>query len=181
MARKAEIVEEINDNRVFLRKINKHDAEFFFYSLNDKNLTSYLSLGPLKTLENSKRLIRGYLKYWDSYTQFNYIIELAEKNKQKVGSVSLWNINWQHLRAQIGIWLVPKYWGSGFGKKALNLLKNIAFFHLQLNRLEAYIAKENIRSIYLFEKCNFQKEGILRKYLNFEGNYHDAILMAYLK
>jgi RimJ/RimL family protein N-acetyltransferase len=180
MVKNAEIIEEISEGTVILRKINKHDANFFFNSLNNEDLTSYLSLGPLRTKEHSKRLIKGYLKYWDKCIQFNYIIELPGNQKEKVGSISLWNINWQHLRAQIGIWIVPSYWGRGLAEKSLNLIKNIAFLHLNLKRLEAYIAKENTRSIYLFEKCNFKKEGLLKKYLKFKESYHDAVIMACL-
>lgn len=181
MIRNSEIIEEINDGNLFLRKISKDDTEFVFKSLNNKDLINYLSLGPLKTLEHSKRLIKGYLKYWDNHLQFNYIIEFLKENKLKIGSISLWNINWQHQRAQIGIWLVPSFWRKGFAEKSLNLIKIIAFNHLKINRLEAYIALENKRSISLFEKAGFSEEGILKKYLNFHGNYHDAIIMACLR
>lgn len=181
MIRNSEIVEEINDGNLFLRKISKDDVEFVFKSLNDRDLITYLSLGPLKTLEHSKRLIKGYLKYWDNNLQFNYIIEFHKIDKVKIGSISVWNINWQHRRAQIGIWVVPSFWSKGLAEKSLNLIKNIAYNHLKINRLEAYIAIENERSISLFEKCGFNEEGVLKKYLNFHGNFHDAIIMACLK
>lgn len=181
MIRDYDIIEEINDGNLFLRKISKDDAKFVFKSLNNEDLIMYLSLGPLKTLEHSKRLIKGYLKYWDNNLQFNYIIELFDDNKLKIGSVSLWNINWQHRRAQIGIWLIPSFWSKGLAEKSLNLIKNIAINHLKINRLEAYIAIENKKSISLFEKCGFNKEGIVKEYLNFYGNYHDAIIMGCLK
>lgn len=180
MIRNSEVVEEINDEDLILRKISKDDIDFVFNSLNNKNLILYLSLGQLKTLEQSKRLIKGYLKYWDKFLQFNYIIELKKKKKEKIGSISLWNISWQHLRAQIGIWLVPSYWGKGFAQKSLNLIKNVAFIHLKLNRIEAYISIHNVRSLSLFEKSGFIKEGILKEYLKFQGKYHDAVIMACL-
>ncbi|MFX1388466.1 MAG: GNAT family N-acetyltransferase [Promethearchaeota archaeon] len=181
MAKNAEIVEEINDGNVYLRKISKKDVIFLFNSLNNENLTKFLSLGPLKSLEHSKRLIKGYLKYWESYIQFNYIIELKSNRMEKIGSISIWNINWKHLRGQIGIWLAPLYWKKGFGKKALIMIKDIAFHYLKLNRLEAYVATENRRSIHLFESCNFHKEGLLKQYLKFNGMQYDAFIMASLK
>jgi ribosomal-protein-alanine N-acetyltransferase len=181
MIRNSEIVEEVNEGNLFLRKISKEDIEFVFQSLNNKDLITYLSLGPIKTLEHTKRLIKGYLKYWDKNLQFNYIIELQDDNKIKIGSISLWNISWQHHRAQIGIWLIPSFWSKGLAEKSLSLIKIIAFNHLKINRLEAYIAIDNKRSIALFEKSGFRKEGILKEYLNFQGSYHDAIIMACLK
>jgi len=181
MLRNSEFVEEINDRDLFLRKISKNDIDFLFKSLNNTNLISYLSLGPLKTLEHSKRLIKGYLKYWDKRLQFNYIIEFLKNNKVKIGSISLWNINWQHRRAQVGIWVIPDFWRRGLAERSLSLIKILSFNHLKLNRLEAFIAIENKRSISLFQKCGFSKEGVLKEYLNFHGTYHDAIIMACLK
>ena len=182
MIRNSEVVEEISEGNVYLRKISKDDIEFVFQSLNNKDLITFLSLGPIKTLEHSKRLIKGYLKSWDINLQYNYIVELQKGGvKVKVGSISLWNVNWQHQRAQIGIWLIPSFWNKGLGEKSLNLLKIIAFNHLKINRLEAYIAIENKKSIYLFEKCGFIEEGRLKEYLRFHGSFHDAVLMTCLK
>ena len=176
-----EVIEEINDNNIFLRKISKNDAKFLFNSLKQREITNYMSLGPLKTLDSSKRLIGNYLKYWNNFSQYNYIIEIKEGNIiNNAGSISLWNISWLHMRAEIGIWLVPKYWKQGIGEKAISLIKIIAFNHLKLNRIEAHVAVDNIRSITLFKKCEFIKEGTLKQYLNFKGIYHDALILACL-
>jgi ribosomal-protein-alanine N-acetyltransferase len=176
-----EIVEEINDGSLYLRKVKKNDTKFFFTSLNEKSLISYLSLGPLTTMENSKRLIRKYLRFWDNYAQYNYVIELRESTIRSIGSINLWNLNWRHKRAEVGIWIIPSYWDKGFGERALNLIKTIGFNHLKLNRLEAHIANENKRSLFLFKKCGFKEEGILKQYLNFQGIFHDAFALACLK
>jgi len=181
MISEIEVIEEINDGTIYLRKITKNDSVFFFNNLNNNDLISYLSLGPLKTLEESKRLVRSYIKYWERYAQYNYIVELKEPQITKLGSVSLWNINWRHNRAEVGIWINKLNWNKGYGKRSLNLIKIIAFHHLKLNRLEAHIATENQNSIHLFEKCGFKQEGILKKYLNFHSTYHDAVVLTVLK
>ena len=181
MIYQSEIIEEIKDGNLTLRKISKHDGEFLYEGLNRKGMTDYLSLEPLKTVEHSKRLVRTYLKYWDNYVQFNYIILIQESVKVKVGSVSLWNVNWRHKRADVGIWIIPSYWNKGLGKKAINLIKKIAFNHLKLNRLEAHIAVENLNSISLFKNSGFKEEGKLYQYLNFQGTFHDALILACLK
>ncbi len=121
------------------------------------------------------------MRYWETNLQYNYIIEYHEENKVKIGSISLWNVNWQHQRAQVGIWLIPSFWNKGLGEKSLNLLKNIAFNHLKINRLEAYIAKENKKSLSLFKRCGFTEEGRLKDYLRFHGSFHDALIMTLLK
>lgn len=176
-----DIVEEINDKSFFLRKVKKSDAKFFFTSLNEKDLIAYLSLGPLATYLDSKILIRKYLKFWDNYAQYNYVIELRESSIKRIGSVNLWNLNWRHNRGEIGIWIIPSCWNKGFGERALNLIKNIGFLHLKLNRLETHIDINNESSTHLFKKCGFKKEGILKQYLNFHGVFYDALVLACLK
>lgn len=177
-----DIVEEINDETLFLRKISKEDISFFYESLKNKRMINYLSLGPLNSWEHSRRLIKSYLKSWEKYLQFNYLVEIREGKKiVKIGSVSLWGISWLHRRAEVGIWLLPNFWEKGNGKKSLNLIKIIAFHHLHLNRIEAHIATENERSIKLFKNCGFKEEGTLKQYLHLNGNFYDSIILACLK
>lgn len=177
-----DIIEEINENSLYLRKVSKDDIEFFYHSLQDKEMIEFLSLGPLMSKEHAKRLIKGHLDYWEKWIQFNYIIELREEqNITKLGSISLWNISWLHRRAEIGIWILPNYWKQGFAETALKLLKTVSFIHLRLNRLEAHVAAENERSLLLFKKCGFESEGLLRQYLNLNGLYHDTYILACLK
>jgi len=181
MFQEIDVVDEIKEDDIKIRKISKKDGYFFFESLKERNITGYLSLGPLKSIEYAKELIKSYLKSWERYQQFNYIIELQQRMEiHKIGSVSLWNISWQHRRASIGIWLLPLYWNKGIGKQVLKLMLNIALIHLKLNRIEAYVAVENTRSINLFINSNFKNEGRLAQYLNLEGKFQDAYLFAYV-
>ena len=165
-----EIIEEINDGNFYLRKISLDDIQFFYESLKEEDMTQLLSLGALESLKHSKKLIKNYLRYWDQYLQFYYIIELREENLiKRLGSTSLWDISWLHRRSEVGIWILPNYWEKGYGKKAIEMIKIIAFQHLKLNRLEAHISVNNTRSINLFKKCGFFEEGTLREYLNLKG------------
>ncbi len=175
-----EVVEEINENDFFLRKISLSDAGFFYKNLENETLTRYLSLRALRNLNRSKKLIKNYLRYWNRNIQYNYIIELRENKiiKNTYGSISLWNISWLHKRAEVGVWVVPDFWNQGIGTKSINLIKNIAFLNLKLNRLEAHIAVENQRSLNLFNNCGFVEEGTLKKYLNLNGTFHDAKVLA---
>jgi len=177
-----DFINEINDNELYLRKIRKDDSNFLFESLQYGSVNLYLSLGPLISMEHSKRLIKSYLKLWDQKSQFTYIVELRMGNKiQKIGCVSLWNISWTHKRAEIGIWLTPEYFKRGYGSITLNLINTIGFHHLNLNRLEAHTAVENESSIRLFERCGFSREGRLKEYIKLQDIFHDAFVYSNLR
>lgn len=173
-----DIVEAINSDSIHIRRLDKDDAKFFYYSLLDKKITNYLSLGPLKSLEHAKKLVKSYIKLWEQYQQFNYIITC---DSNKLGSISLWNVSYLHKRAEVGIWILPKYWDQGFGKKSIELIKVIAYQHLHLHRLESHIAIENLRSIEMFKSCGFKEEGLLKDYLYLRGEFLDAKVLSHLK
>jgi RimJ/RimL family protein N-acetyltransferase len=182
-----EIIEEINQRNLFLRKVSLDDINFFYESLNanEKMTTKFLSLGPIISREHAKKLIKNYLDYWKKQIQFNYVIEVKKANfkkdiSRKTGSVSIWGISWLHRRAEIGIWINSKYWNQGFAKRALNLIKTLSFNHFKLNRLEAHISSENYKSIQLFKKSGFVQEGILKQYLNLRGKFTDAVVLAHV-
>lgn len=174
-----ELIEEISDGNLFLRKVTKKDVSFFYTSLKEREMTNYLSLGPLRSLNHSKRLVKNYIRSWDKFLQFNYVIEIRDyRTITRIGSVSLWAINWYHQRSGVGIWILPQYWDHGLGSKTIMLIKKIAFNHLNLNRLEAHIAIPNERSIKMFKKCGFVEEGVLKKYLRIDDKFQDAVIVA---
>jgi ribosomal-protein-alanine N-acetyltransferase len=177
-----DIVEEINEEDVFLRKIRVTDTHFLYESLKNKTLTKYMVLRAANSLKDSKALIKKQLEYWKNRRQFNYIIESQKgKKNNPIGLVNIWNINWRHKRAELGIWIVPVHWHQGYGKKTIELIKLIAFHHLEFNRLEAHVLPQNKRSLNLFLACGFKKECLLPQYLKLRGLFYDVILLAILK
>ncbi|MBN1801149.1 MAG: GNAT family N-acetyltransferase [Candidatus Lokiarchaeota archaeon] len=176
-----DVVENIDDGTVFLRKVARNDSEFLYNSLNLPKVNQFLSLGPLLSMDHSRRLVKSYITYWEESSQFTYIVELFDDDKlSPIGCTSLWNLNWVHQRAEIGIWLVPKWFYKSIGFYITELVKNVAFIHLRLRRLEAHCAVENLAAIQMFVKAGFKQEGILADYINLHGSFHDAIVFALL-
>jgi ribosomal-protein-alanine N-acetyltransferase len=177
-----EIIEEIDDGKVFLEKISETDAKFLYNSLQNEEIIRYMSLNSLPSLNHAKSLIKRHRIYWEKYQQFNYTIKVKERTSfRPIGSTSLWNLDWNNNRGEVGIWIIPSLWGEGFGKRALKLVKIAAFMHLNLNRLAAHIVTKNQRSLKLFFKSGFEKEGILKQYLNLNGKYYDVFVVATLQ
>ncbi|MHA1457053.1 MAG: hypothetical protein ACTSR5_13900 [Promethearchaeota archaeon] len=53
MFEKIEIIEELDDGILHFRKIGKEDVQFFYESLAHVQITNYLSLGALRSLEHA--------------------------------------------------------------------------------------------------------------------------------
>ena len=83
--------------------------------------------------------------------------------------------------AEIGYDLWHEYWGQGYMKEALISAIESGFTNMGLNRINAFVALENINSIKLLEKLGFKNEGVYRDKHLFRGKYYDHYSFSLLK
>ena len=81
---------------------------------------------------------------------------------------------------EIGYWLVPRARSRGIGSRAVELLAHWAVKEGGLARVEALVTPDNVASQRILEKARFQREGLLRSYLSYEGQRFDAVIYALL-
>jgi ribosomal-protein-alanine N-acetyltransferase len=84
-------------------------------------------------------------------------------------------------RAEIGYHLIPQYWDKGYMTEALRSVIPHIFTNTGVDRLEAFIRPENTRSHKVVSRVGFQKEGVLRNYVLWEGERWDFVLYSLLK
>lgn len=76
--------------------------------------------------------------------------------------------------------LIPLHWGKDYATEVSKTLINAGFNKLELHKVEADVATENIASIKVLEKWQMTREGLRRKILPIRGewkdNYHYAIV-----
>jgi [ribosomal protein S5]-alanine N-acetyltransferase len=83
--------------------------------------------------------------------------------------------------AEIWFKILPANWGDGFATESLNRMLGFAFMELNLHRVEAGCAIENIASARVLEKAGMEREGIKRKILPIRGEWADAYSYAILE
>ncbi len=97
------------------------------------------------------------------------------------GQVTVDNIVRGALRSgHLGYWLDRAVAGRGIASLAVALVCDHAFGELGLHRVEADIRPENLPSQRLVERLGFQREGLLRRYLDIDGDWRDHISYALL-
>ncbi|MBC7880083.1 MAG: GNAT family N-acetyltransferase [Anaerolineae bacterium] len=70
--------------------------------------------------------------------------------------------------------------GKGFGREALELLKDMAFITLDMHRLWLDVKEQNQRARHLYSSVGFVEEGLLRECLWNGKTFESLILMSML-
>jgi ribosomal-protein-alanine N-acetyltransferase len=97
------------------------------------------------------------------------------------GQVTLDNIVRGAMRsAHLGYWIDQSVSGRGMATLAVALICDHAFGEVGLHRLQADIRPENVRSQRLVERLGFRQEGLLRRYLDIDGDWRDHLTYALL-
>lgn len=71
-------------------------------------------------------------------------------------------------------------WGKGYGTDALVTLMQYVFSEQRAERIFLTPRIINKRAIHVYEKAGFKKEGVLRHFEKFEGEWVDCIMMSIL-
>lgn len=90
------------------------------------------------------------------------------------GQITVDNIVRGALRSgYLGYWIDRGVAGRGMASLAVALVCDHVFGQVGLHRLQADIRPENLPSQRLVERLGFRREGLLRRYLDIDGDWRD--------
>jgi RimJ/RimL family protein N-acetyltransferase len=98
-----------------------------------------------------------------------------------IGNCTLFALNAQCRRAELGYVLGSRQWGQGFMHEALQALLGHGFAELDLNRVEADIDPRNEASARSLRRLGFAQEGYLRERWIVGGEVSDTALYGLLR
>lgn len=136
--------------QIYLRKIKLSDKKYFAKWWRDKELLK-LTSGILRRISDQK-ISQYFQNILNSEKDYHFIITL---NKKPIGHISLVKRknNWYETEIVIG---EKKYWGKGYGSKAIKLLIQKAK-RFKISKIYLEVRPNNIRAIRAYENCGFQK------------------------
>jgi RimJ/RimL family protein N-acetyltransferase len=151
----------LQGERVRLRPVEESDLPRFIEWLNDPEVRYWLSLSeaPELTLEDEEE--------WYERTRASDIdlVWMIEAEGEPLGTVGLHGIDERQGRATLGIFIgVKGRWAQGLGTEAIGHTLRFAFGELALRRVDLQVDEDNERGIRCYEKCGFQREGLLRAF-----------------
>lgn len=83
--------------------------------------------------------------------------------------------------ASIGYWIARDARGRGIATEALRLVSGWVLGELAVERLELVTEPSNVASQRVAEKAGFQREGLLRRYLEVKGTRRDSVMFSLLR
>lgn len=98
-----------------------------------------------------------------------------------IGTCTLFHLDEQNRRAEIGYALAREYWGRGLMSEALTALLDYAFSTLDLNRVEADVDPRNGPSAIILERLGFEREGLFRERWLVAGEKQDSLMLGLLR
>jgi RimJ/RimL family protein N-acetyltransferase len=170
----------IDGARVGLRGLQPADARAILDIFGDADVTRFWSSPPLGTLDAARDMIADIDEGFRARRVFQWGICLPAGGPV-MGTCTLFQMDRQHRRAEVGIALHRAAWGQGIAAESLRLLIAFAFDTLKLHRLEADIDPDNQRSLKLFEGLGFRREGHLRQRWHHLGEWRDSVFLALLQ
>lgn len=170
----------LSGTRLDLRWLTEGDRDAMFAIFSDPEVMKYWSTSAWTDPAQASSYIASIHSHFASKDLFQFGICLKETNTI-VGTCTLCDVDLSQRRAEAGIILGRAAWGQGLATDALKTLLHWGFEELGLMRVEADIDPNNPRSLALFEKQGFQREGFLRERWRVHGEVQDTVFLGLLK
>lgn len=170
----------INASRVSLRWITEQDVDAFYAIYSHPEVMRYWSFPALTERDQAVKLVREIHDGFQRQALLKWGIA-RRTDDLLIGSITLFNLDFTHRRAEIGYALGRDHWGNGYMQEALTAVIAYAFKELGFHRIEADVDPRNDASIRTVERLGFQREGYLRERWQVSGEIQDALFFGLLR
>ena len=170
----------INADRVSLRSIDDHDVDAFYAIYSHPEVMRYWSFPALTNPDQAAKLISEIHDGFQKQALLKWGVA-RRTDDLLIGSITLFNLDFTHRRAEIGYALGRDYWRQGYMHEALSAVISYAFDELGFHRIEADVDPRNDASIRTVERLGFQREGYLRERWQVGGEIQDALFFGLLR
>jgi RimJ/RimL family protein N-acetyltransferase len=154
-------------NKPVLRNVVDDDLPIFFeYQLDPE--ANYMAAFTAKDPTNQEAFMAHWRRILTDETTINQTILF---NGQVAGSVSSYE---EEGKPEVTYWLGKEYWGKGIATSAL---KEFLAQKNQIRPIYARVAKDNIGSRRVLEKCGFKIIGESKGFANARGQEIEEFLL----
>ena len=165
--------------RAVIRGMTAADVPALYEIFRDPEVTRYWSWPAYTHPAQAAALLAEIDELFEERTLFQWGVARREDDRV-VGTVTLFAIEWENRRGEVGFALGRAAWGRGLMREALAALFDFAFDTLGFHRLEADVDPRNERSLAVLERHGFRREGLLRERHIVAGEIQDSVMLGLL-
>lgn len=166
---------QMESERIILRPLSLEDAEDLYEFTSDEETTRFI-YEPYKDVNQAKRVLANY---YLKEPIGKYAIVLKESNK--VIGVIEFRVKEETMGGDLGYTLSRHFWGKGYMTEAGELILELAFNVLGLERVFAATDVRNTASARLMSRLGMKYEGTLRRNHMVKGELTDSVHYSILK
>lgn len=159
-----------------LRALEPEDLDWLYEVENDASLWPW----GTSNVPYSRYVLKSYIAGTanDIYADGQLRLVAQSADGTVAGCVDLMNFDARHLRAEVGLLVLPEYRGKGTGRKMLHEVSVYAREFLFLHQLYAIVSEHNFPACRLFESAGFQCTAEMKDWLHesSDGRYVTARL-----
>jgi ribosomal-protein-serine acetyltransferase len=167
------------DKELYLRKISFNDADEI-YALIDAN-RDYLSKWlPFVEMTKSVKNTMAFIDEVQKSYMHEMVFTIAYQGKI-AGLIGFKDIDRSNRKFEIGYWITSENEGKGLVTRCCRMCIKLAFDNMKMNRVQIKCAVDNVRSVNIPKRLNFQYEGIERAGEMHDGRFIDLEVYSLLK
>ncbi len=167
----------LSTDRLILRRMSEEDDEEIFFLRSDKEMLQFLDRDPAKSIDEARQWINMINEGIDNNQYIAWAVALNNDPKL-IGTITFWNIQKEHYRAEIGYALHTQFRGRGLMQEAMTAVLDYGFNTLNIHSVEANVNPGNAASIKLLERNGFVREAYHRENYYYNGHFLDSAIYS---
>lgn len=170
----------LSTERLLLRQVQLSDKEALFSIRSDPEVRAAYGTDPTASPEITLKWIRELIRNYAERKAIFWCITFKD-DPRAIGSCTLWNMELESFRAELGYELNRSHWRMGIMYEALTAVLSWCFDEMELNRIEACPLDRNVASKELLRRLGFRFEGDLKERIRFHDRFEDQLYFRLLK
>ena len=144
--------------RLTLRQLVVDDEHEIFTLRSDSEINKYLDRQTSATIEDARNFINRVNENINKNDSLYWAITFGEQNIL-VGTICLFSFSDENGKCEIGYELLTNFQGQGIMKEAVEKVIDYAFKTIKVQKIEAFLHRDNQSSINLLEKFLFRNSN----------------------
>lgn len=158
--------------RLLLREVQDTDRPGLFRLFTRPEVTQYYHVMPLHAEPDAQKIVNMFRKVYMERTGLRWVIT-AKGGDSIIGIIGFHTIVAGHKGTMVYV-LDPAWWGRGLVTEAIAAVIQYGFEQLGLKRIDAEVMPGNTASEKALLKNGFQHEGLLRNWIQWNGEIYDV-------